>query len=337
MANIVFAEAPGLNDSIFGKSQAPIRAIMERAAEAYEQKSIGKLVFNHEKSNNWAEKTTSMTAMRGPLPVGENGAYPTDGYQEGFSKVIEHMVWKDRFDVSREMLDDNKVVNFNGRQGPASFIAAYHRTMEEFAAAMIGNAMMGNNSTFSFHGKRFDVTGADQRTLFNTEHPSSVDSTYKQTNMFAGDITAENIGKLETAMQMFTDDNGNLGNVTPTTLLIPNLASLKQKVVEIVGSDKRPEDSSNAMNFQSGRWNIWVWPYLNKFITAGQTPIIMLDPEYNKHNNCAVWYDRVGMEVTSGIDVDTDANYWKLYSRFGAGFSDWRAFAVLGVTGGTAI
>ena len=124
MANIVFAEAPGLNDSIFGKSQAPIRAIMERAAEAYEQKSIGKLVFNHEKSNSWAEKTTSMTAMRGPLPVGENGAYPTDGYQEGFSKVIEHMVWKDRFDVSREMLDDNKIVNFNGRQGPASFIAA---------------------------------------------------------------------------------------------------------------------------------------------------------------------------------------------------------------------
>ena len=164
-------------------------------------------------------------------------------------------------------------------------------------------------------------------TLFITTLSRTMDLTF----------TAENIGKLETAMQMFTDDNGNLGNVTPTTLLIPNIATLKQKVVEIVGSDKRPEDSSNAMNFQSGRWNICVWPYLNKFVTAGTTPIIMLDPEYNKHNNCAVWYDRVGMEVTSGIDVDTDANYWKLYSRFGAGFSDWRAFAVLGITGGTTI
>lgn len=336
MASIVFAEAPGLNDSIFGKSQAPIRAIMERAAEAYEQKSIANLVFNHEKSNNWAEKTTSMTAMRGPLPVGENGPYPTDGYQEGYSKVIEHMVWKDRFDVSREMLDDNKIVNFNGRRGPESFIAAYHRSMEEFGAAMFGQALQGKSS-FSMNGKKFDVTGADTMPLFSTAHPSSVDASYTQTNLFEGEITAANIGKLETHMQMFTDDNGNLGSITPTTLLIPNIASLKQTIVEIVGSDKRPEDSSNAMNFQSGRWNIWVWPYLNKYVTPGQTPIIMLDPEYNKHNNSAVWYDRVGLEVTSGIDVDTDANYWKLYTRFGAGFSDWRAFAVLGVSGGSEL
>ncbi|MFR1988885.1 MAG: hypothetical protein ACLS3C_01980 [Oscillospiraceae bacterium] len=38
-----------------------------------------------------------MTAMEGFQPVGENGDYPVDGMQEGFSKFLEHMTWKNSF------------------------------------------------------------------------------------------------------------------------------------------------------------------------------------------------------------------------------------------------
>ena len=55
------------------------------------------------------------TAMKGFLPVGENGAYPWDDIQEGFSKTLEHMTWKDRFSISREMMDDAKLIDFRQR------------------------------------------------------------------------------------------------------------------------------------------------------------------------------------------------------------------------------
>lgn len=56
-----------------------------------------------------------MTAMEGFQPVGENGEYPVDGMQEGFSKTLEHMVWKNSFSLSREIIDDAKLMDLRSR------------------------------------------------------------------------------------------------------------------------------------------------------------------------------------------------------------------------------
>ena len=79
MAGITFTEGSGLQDSIFGKSQAPIRMFLEKRGEAFEQQSMLKELFNMENSNKWAEKMGTMTAMEGFQPVGENGTH-TKGY-----------------------------------------------------------------------------------------------------------------------------------------------------------------------------------------------------------------------------------------------------------------
>ena len=63
MAGITFTEGSGLQDSIFGKSQAPIRMFLEKRGEAFEQQSMLKELFNMENSNKWAEKMGTMTAM----------------------------------------------------------------------------------------------------------------------------------------------------------------------------------------------------------------------------------------------------------------------------------
>ena len=81
MANITFSEGSGLNDSIYGKSQAPLRMLIQNRAEAYEEKSILNEIFMMDESKHWAEKYTSLTAMDGFDPVGENGAYPVDGME----------------------------------------------------------------------------------------------------------------------------------------------------------------------------------------------------------------------------------------------------------------
>ena len=120
MANITFTEGSGLQDSIFGKSQEPIKMFLEKRGEAFEQTSMLPELFNMGSSNHWGEKFSTMTAMDGFQPVGENGDYPVDGMQEGFAKFLEHMTWKNSFSLSREIVEDAKLMDLCGRATPAS-------------------------------------------------------------------------------------------------------------------------------------------------------------------------------------------------------------------------
>ena len=332
MANITFSEGSGLQDSIFGKSQEPIKMFLEKRAEAFEAESIAKRVFSVQPSTHWAEKFTGLTAMDGFMPVGENGAYPVDGMQEGYSKTLENITWKNSFSISREMIDDAKIMDL--RRKPQGFITSYYRTRETYAAFLIGEAVKGSTGAV-FRGHACDLTGADGKGLFATDHPKKVKSG-TQSNKFSDAFSVAALGAAETAMQHFLGDNDELLDVSPDTIVIPNLYALKNDVFAALGADKSPETANNAFNYEYGRWNIIVWPYLNQFITAGTAPWILMDSRFNADCGSAVWLDRVKLEVRSEI-AENDANEWKGYARFVAGFNDWRAFAVGGISGGTAL
>ena len=333
MANITFTEGSGLQDSIFGKSQAPIRMFIEKRGEAFEQASIIKELFLMNSSKNWGEKLTSLTAMEGFKPVGENGAYPVDGMQEGFSKFLENMTWKSSFSMSREIVEDSKIMDL--KKQPAAFVTSYYRTREKFGAALLGGAIAGNKKV-DMGGKSFDATAADGVSLFSKEHKSKVGKG-NQSNQFSDAFSNTALGAMESAMQDFRGDAGEVLDVAPDTIVIPNNYALKMSVFEAIGADKDPDTSNNGFNYNFGRWNVIVWPYLNQFITADIKPWILFDSKYNKEYGGAVWFDRVNLEVKSRIDDNTDANVWSGYARFIAGFNDWRAFAVGGITGGTTL
>lgn len=331
MANITFSENSNVNNSIYGKSQAPIRMMIEKRGEAFEAESIAKQVFKTEKSTHWAEKFASMTAMDGFEPVGENGAYPTDGQEEGPSKVLEHMTWKDSFSLSREIIDDAKMMDL--RKKPAAFVTGYYRTREKFAAAMLGGAISGNGNV-SFRGRKFDAKAADGQNLFYASHPAKIKGA-TQSNLFSDAFDEDTLGMLETRMQNFHGENGEILDVAPDTILIPNVHSLKKAVFAAIGADKDPATANNGFNYQFGRWNIIVWPYLNQYVTLTGTaiPWVLLDSRYNKEYGTLVWLDRVALDVRSTLDENTDANVWRGYARFTAGFNDWRGIAVAGVDG----
>lgn len=333
MAGITFTEGSGLQDSIFGKSQAPIRMFLEKRGEAFEQKSVLPYIFEIETSKHWAEKFTTMTATDGFQPVGENGEYPEDMMQEGFDKHLEHMTWKDQFSLSREIVDDSKVMDL--RKRPASFISGYYRTRELFGAALLGAAISGNK-TVTFRGHKFDASVADGKALFATDHPSKVKGA-AQGNVFKDAFSVDALSAVEAEMQDFRGDNDQILDVAPDTILIPNDWKLKRDVFAAIGADKDPNTSNNGFNFQFGRWNVIVWPYLNQYITAGTSPWIVLSSGYNKEYGGAVWLDRVNLEVRSRIDEGNDANVWQGYARFTAGFNDWRFAAVGGVSTGTQL
>lgn len=333
MAGITFTEGSGVANSIFGKSQAPIRMFLEKRGEAFEQQSMIKELFNMSTSNHWGEKFTTMTAMDGFKPVGENGTYPNDGMQEGFDKFLEHMTWKNQFSLSREIVDDAKLMDL--KKKPAAFITAYYRTREKFAAALFGGAITGATSV-EFVGKKFDAKTADGKALFAKDHPSVLKKA-AQSNQFADAFSNDALGAMESAMQDFRGDNGEILDVAPDTILIGNDYQLKKDVFAAIGADKDPNTANNGFNYNFGRWNVIVWPYLNQFITAGSKPWVLVDQKYNNEYGGAIWLDRTNLEVKSRIDDANDANIWGGYARFIAGFNDWRFAAVGGVSGGTTL
>ena len=327
-----FTEVGNLAESIYGKSLAPIRMFIETKAEAWEQESILPSVFNTQKSDSWAEKVTGLTATDGFMPVGENGAHPHDQMQEGYSKTIEHMTWKDSFALSREIVDDGKLMDMKSR--PQAFVNGFYRTREMFGAALLGNAIQGNTSA-TFKGASFDCASADGLSMFNTAHTSKV-SGGTQSNCFSNAFSLTALNKVQAAMQLFKGDNGEILNVSPKTILIPVDAALREAVFQAIGSHEIPGQANRGNNVQMGMWNVVTWPYLNQFITSGTSPWVLIDDDYNEANGGGVWFDRVELEVTERID-NNNALVHDGYARFGAGFADWRAFAVGGVTGGTSL
>ena len=331
--NIIFSEASGLNDSIYGNCQAPIRMFIEQRGEDHEQNSILKELFLMGTSDNFADLLSSMTAMEGFKPVGENGAYPVDGMQVGYEKLLRYKTWKDSFAISKEMIEDSKLMDL--RKKPEAFMTSYERTRELLGAAMFAQAALGNKS-FKFRDDTFDTTGADGECLFSTKHKPKVKGAV-QSNMFSDEFSVDALDRAESRMQLFKGDNDEILQVAPDTILIPNDPDLKRAVFAAVGADKDPVTANNGFNYQFGRWNIIVWSYLNHYLPAGKKPWILLDSKYNQTYGGAVWNDRVQLEVNSYIDNGTDANVWNGRSRFNAVFNDFRFASVGGVEGGTAL
>lgn len=334
MAGLVLTQSAGFADSIFGKSAAPIHMVLEQGLEAFEQQSAYDKIFSVRNSKNYAEKLTALSAMGEFEPVGENGGHPVTDMTEVFSQTIEHTVWKNRFYISREMVDDAKLDVM--RIQANKFTQAYGRGREVFGASLIGGAM-GNSITYK--GKKFSTLCADGKPLFSKAHPSFYNANKTQSNLFAGAFSVDTLAQIETAMQNFKGDKGEILGLVPDTIIIPNDAMLKKAVFAAIGADKDPNTANNGFNFQFGRWNVIVWPYLafTAGITAGDKPFILMDSRFNDLDGTAVWFDRVKLEVSADTDRDTNAAVYDGYARYGAGFNNWRGMAIGGVTGGTAL
>lgn len=334
MAGIVFSKSSGLNESIYGKSEAPIRAFLENTVKAYEEMSTINKIFKMIDSEQYGEKFGGITGFaHGFQPVGEGGSYPSDERQEGYSKFLENITWKDSFAITQEMIEDSVILDLS-RTGARSFIEQYHLTREKYGSQLLIGAVSGTST--SFRGLTMDCTSADGVSLFSTVHPSKTGNTGTQSNKFAGAFDVDVLAKIETKMQNVVDDNGELLNLAPDTIIIPNDAALKKAVFEAIGSDKDPSTANNGFNYTYGRWTVIVSPYLNSLI-GDDKPFFLFDKRWNDNYNGLLFMDRIPLTIKAYIDEDTDNNVWSGRSRFVCGANDWRAIAVGGITGGTAL
>lgn len=324
----------GLNGTIYGDCQVPLKAFLESRGEAFQRESLLPYLYRMEKSRHWAERYSSETAMGDFEPVGEGGDYPKTGFEDGYFRDIVNMTFKQSFSVTQELVEDCLLGTMKQRAN--KLVTAYGRTREKFGRILYAGGLYG--TTVSYKGKTFACGSADGQALFSKTHPNKVNGA-KQTNLYKGTFTNTLLGKIETEMQNIKGDNGELLGVAPDTIWIPNDAALKDAVFSAVGADKEPTSGNNAFNYQFGRWNIIVDPYLTAALTdlgkSSEKPFFLLDSKFIELNDGPIFQDRVPLEVKSIIDNNNDNNVWQGRARFGAGFADWRFVAVGNMSTGT--
>ena len=324
----------GLNGTIYGDCQVPLKAFLESRGEAFQRESLLPYLSRMEKSRHWAERYSSETAMGDFEPVGEGGDYPKTGFEDGYFRDIVNMTFKQSFSVTQELVEDCLLGTMKQRAN--KLVTAYGRTREKFGRILYAGGLYG--STVTYKGKTFACGSADGQALFSKTHPNKVDGA-KQTNLYKGTFTNTLLGKIETEMQNIKGDNGELLGVAPDTIWIPNDAALKDAVFSAVGADKEPTSGNNAFNYQFGRWNIIVDPYLPAALTdmgkSSEKPFFLLDSKFIELNDGPIFQDRVPLDVKSVIDNNNDNNVWQGRARFGAGFADWRFVAVGNMSTGT--
>jgi len=333
----IFSVASGVADSIFGNVQDPMVALIIREHEAWMDRAVSLVnrVFHPFELDGASGSVQEMGNLGEMEMTGENGAYPRSEIAEGFRKVFTSEEWKKDVAISQTAIEDE--VRHVLKDKAHELMDAYHRTRNNFFWALLGSALQ--NKHYIRKGKVLSTDGIDGVKLFSTAHPSKFDPKLKQSNAFSLEFSSENLGKVATAMQNAVTDSGEIAGLQPDTIIIPNTEEAKRKVFGAIGAYHDPDkDASNAFNYQFANWDVMVVPWLVPYCTDGQPfPWILMDSEFNKSRYGAVDIQRLKPTVKSYIDEGTDANIFKLRTRFSGAFGNWRAFAAGGLPFGKEI
>ena len=324
----IFSKASNVNDTAFGKSQEPIRLVAERTEEAFEKVSAIPSVYAQDNIDTFGMKYSSMTSMDDFDPVGEGGQGTEADIQIGYEKVIEPETWKKDFKLTQEMVEDATVLR-HAKTEMTKLVQAHMRTREKFGAAVILNGLNTTMSTGSRNRRKtFDISCADGQALFSQAHPSITGNYQNQSNVFNLNFTYDNLCKAEEAMQDFRDDNGEILNVAPDCILIPNREQAAARVFEAIGAEYRPGTANNDGSYQAGRWTVIKWTYLNNFAFSGQDsntfPWFLIDKPNNDLYYGLVFQDRIPLTIRSYIEEKTDNNVFHARSRWVAAPNNWR-------------
>ena len=320
----------GLMDTFKGKSLFPVyKVINDKNTDWQGKNAVLKDIFNPSKHNAFGFRIADEVGIGDFSVTGEGNGYNLSTVTPGFTSDFSFYEWTNSFEVTKTMMEDNITSQVAKKAGLFGISEA--RTREKFRAALLGGAKSG--TTVTFCGTSFKTTTADGKALFATDHTGKDGGV--QSNKFANALDATGFGKVITAVQNFKDDKGDAVMLNPDTIIIGNYGGTKKSLFDVIGGDKAPGTGNDGFNYLFGNWRVIVSPLLNAYLSEGE--YIVLDSEYNKMSDGAVWGDRIEPEFETLL-TEATRNFKMLgRSRYVAGFHDWRAFAIGGVSGATTI
>ena len=295
-------------------------------------------VFNVRKSNRFGEKIGSITTFSDFTPTSADGADAAlDDIISGPTKTIQHTTFKKLFTITREMNEDNEVDLMQAKA--RGMVQAYKRTRAAFASALLtANAeSLSEVKSITFGGvSGFDCTSADGKAVFATDHPTAVDDTVTQSNIFTNAFGSDtkmlnilaNIGR-----GFKNNSNLHMGYTFDTIIIPSNCPALEDMIKKVIRSEQQPGSNYNDVNTQKGLWKLIVDP--SWYVSDGSEPFILLSSAANKELIGNKFYDRVALDITGDVNITNNNMTWNGYSRFSAGFASWQHMIMGGAKHGS--
>jgi hypothetical protein len=272
-------------------------------------------LFNVQTSGYSSEKFSSLGAMGELHRLDALGKVQYDQPFEGYDVTIDFPEYVQGFTITRKLYDDDRYGAM--RQYPAKLAASAVRTKQTYASALFNNAF--STTWVTPDGYTIATTGGDGVALCSDSHtfrgPAASGKTQVTDNQYTTAISAAQLDTIRQAMVAFTDDRGNLIGVQPDLILIP--PELEKTMWEIGASENVPGEFSNTANFMYNRFKVLVWPRL-----TDANNWFMIDSNLMKEH--LFWFDRVAPELSNAEDFDAVSAKWRVYARWGYGFTDWR-------------
>jgi hypothetical protein len=318
----------GKNDPMFGKFEHPIKALIENESNLCEkEKSILDVLFNVEKSNRYSETIMGESDFDTFMAKEEGQGAENDSVEKTYDKTISHIEFAKEFTITRKMADDAKIgMGANMKNKPKKFVRAYYKTRVKLAAQALINA---TKASFVFNKSTVDLTTGDNLPLFHNRHTYSTDKMKgkHQSNYFYGDISSDvtkfqkTLAILANKLRNFKDENGEIMGYTADTLIIPcNRPELEMMAKAVIGSERTTGSDYNDINTQYGNWTLVVLDYWE----ADKDEIMVMSSEANENLLGNMFFNRVKLDITNGIDPHTRNFFWNGYCRMGVGFAAWK-------------
>lgn len=169
------------------------------------------------------------------------------------------------------------------------------------------------------------VTGGDGVALISASHPLKGGGTTSNTPSTACDLTATSLWAGINAFYEMLDDQSKPVRNAPSTILIPH--QTEQKVIELLLSDKYPENAENAINALQKRkgsnLSYIVWPYWIGYVDSDCWFLLGDKAPWGKDYPLK-WYWRMKPETESDNDFFTKEFMYSVVLRFSCGYTDFR-------------
>lgn len=281
-----------------------------------------------ESSKRFAEKATTIGGL-GDFTVkteGENAA--VDTFEEGYSKLIEHITFSKDFTISREMRDDNQIAE--AKTKAVNMVQAYKRTRAKFITQALTTSV-GDTKTMTFGGKSgLDISAPDGLALFNTKHTLKSVSGTTISNLYKDELGSDTVvlNKLANKMRNFTDDRGEVLGFDADTIIIPgDDPEYEDFVKRVIGTDGEVGSNNNDINTQRGKWKLIV-----DYLWTGNTghPVILMSSKAMQALRATRFYNRTDLDVQNDEDVHSRNLTYNGFARCSVGFTNWRHVLMCG-------
>ena len=226
----------------------------------------------------------------------------------GYLTRIEPKEYAAGLAFERKFLDDKKYAVMSDQV--ESLTVAAQRTKAKIEVDPFAYAF---SSAFSYMYSEEGVS------LCNDSHTtkSGVSTASGFDNAGTSAMSKTSIAATKLAMLRFRNDIGERIVTNPDTIVCGE--SLADTALEIVGSEKNPDNANNTINTLYKGYKVLVLKRLDDYDSNNW--YLVDSRQMKKH---LMWIDRIAKETKMTVDFETMMLKWSIYFRCGNGWNDWR-------------